>query len=852
MPTLSLPTWTVKSVNGNAALASRQIMYDEMKEMLSTMPVNSVHFGDEDCNRTWDTMTIEKMDKASQTTLHAVFEAWTQLRAIISQHMPSLKKRWRRKTHDQRNAILIKTCPGIPPMHRPDFVALRKRYCSEELPFSLEIALRLPYINLEDLSQTENLLFFIESRGSNFPAVFTNMDQSHLRVGLKSKMLVPDYVRGHTMYLNGETTREGYGRIVSWEQDRQSSFKCYSGVAPDPGIGLMILQVQRDILEFLVRCSVAIMHDIPMADLIESPKHFFPSPFAKPTSCEHSVLRLKPGTSNTASLSDYMLEAPYRVPEMFNLPRLRHLVQARRCEVEDHFFAIREDPGYFAEVMHAASVDIMANRSKGSAKKDATWNTAISLILGTSYYDMFRWEAVSYLCDNLIESYTEHKDGIQPGRILPTAFVRAFSPLDFLLENLIVVQISYLRFYLAAASSLKEEIHPKLGGPKKSQKDDYLFWLYQELLKRRKDITPQTYSIHSILQEIDIFISRSPKEKDRLTPSLIRMMSELSIVAEMLRELSLSSCNEYALTAMPKEDILASVNPRFEPLANIQDVVNNNSFDLASIVKDLRVFDYPSDKARTAASTAKMRSAEQRLDYFWEQVDQHFVRKTGSTLKELEQNRISHRDIERTPPWEEVESPVNKELLTRKDATGSDTASALAKLEELTERTIWKSQTAEVRQKMKTRNPAIQEGETQSSAPSSGNSRLDPKVEAAKVRLRRKAYKAAFPIFAKIFGKPVINELSGKMVEELSGKIPWHQFITAMGRAGFGAEKLQGSCWLFSSDDRSIIFHEPHPESDLTTHLARRIARRLNRNFGWTAESFVLDHTSGGENLAST
>ncbi|KAL8874975.1 MAG: hypothetical protein Q9198_006603, partial [Flavoplaca austrocitrina] len=379
MPTLSLPTWTVKSVNGNAALASRQMMYDEMEEMLSTTPVGSIHFCDEDGNRRWDTMTIDEMDELSQMTLHAVFKAWTQLRAIISQHMPSLEKRWRRKTHDQRKTILIKMYPGVPSMHRPDFVTLRKGHRSEDLPFSLGIALRLPYINLEDLSQPDNLLLFIESRGSHFPAVFTNMDQSRLRVGLKFRMLVPDYVRGHTMYLNGETTWEGYGRIVSWEQDRHSIFKCHSGIAPDPGIGLMILEVQRDILEFLVRCSVAIMHDIPMADLIESSKHFFPSPFAGRTSCEHSVLRLKPGTSNTASLSDYMLEAPYRVPDMFNLARLRHLVQARRCEVEDHFFAIREDPGYFAEVMHAASVDIMADQSKGSAKKDATWNTAISL-----------------------------------------------------------------------------------------------------------------------------------------------------------------------------------------------------------------------------------------------------------------------------------------------------------------------------------------------------------------------------------------------------------------------------------------------------------------------------------------
>lgn len=117
--------------------------------------------------------------------------------------------------------------------------------------------------------------------------------------------------------------------------------------------------------------------------------------------------------------------------------------------------------------------------------------------------------------------------------------------------------------------------------------------------------------------------------------------------------------------------------------------------------------------------------------------------------------------------------------------------------------------------------------------------------EVPEIKLRKKAYRAAFPVFAKIFGKPAIDKLSGKLVDELSGKIPWHQFITAMSRAGFGAEKLQGSRWLFNSGARSIMFYKPYPESVLITYLARRIARRLNRNFGWTADSFVLDYTPG-------
>ncbi|KAL8852654.1 MAG: hypothetical protein Q9221_002414 [Calogaya cf. arnoldii] len=762
-------------------------MYDELQGMMSTIPADMMHFPDEDGKERLDTMTIQDMDAASQATLNALFKAWMRLRTITSRHLSSLEKRWRRRTDIQRKAILVKVCPEIPPMHRPDFVALRKEFCSKETPFSLDIALRLPYVNLEDMCLPDTLIMFLESRSNNFPALFTNLDRSHLRVGIKSKILVPHYIRGHTMYMNGEQTREGYGRIVSWEEDRQSVFKCHSGVEPDPGMGLMILQVQRDILEFLVGCSAAIMHDIPLADLIKGPEQILENPSADQIIHE-AVGRPTPTTSSIESLCVHMLEAPYRTPDMFNIARLQSLVQARRAEVEDRFFSIREDPGYFAEVI-------------------------------------------------------EHKDDIQPGKILPNAFVRAFSTLDFILENLIAVGLIYLPRHLSGAPSLKKQTHLKLSESRKPQKGQSYG------CKTNKQIC----SIHSILQQIEILVTRNPREQDQLTPSLTEMISELSVVAEMQRELSLSSCNEYFLTAMPEEDILASIKDRMKPWVNIQDVVSDrDSFDLASTVKNLRVFDYPSDKPRTAANTEKMRRAEQALDHFWEQVNQHFVRKTGKTLKELEENKILHRNIERTPTWEEANTPKRDKNIVSKDTTDLNAARALANLEELTESTVEKGQAIEARQKVKTRNPAISNTHTGNPVSASENIDVGTYHECPKVKLRKKAYKAAFPIFAKVFGKLVTDELSGKVVDDVSGKIPWHQFITAMSRAGFGAEKFQGSRWLFDSGDRSIMFHEPHPESDLTTHLARRFARRLHRNFGWTADTFVLDNTSGGEVTVST
>lgn len=82
-----------------------------------------------------------------------------------------------------------------------------------------------------------------------------------------------------------------------------------------------------------------------------------------------------------------------------------------------------------------------------------------------------------------------------------------------------------------------------------------------------------------------------------------------------------------------------------------------------------------------------------------------------------------------------------------------------------------------------------------------------------------------------------------------SGDIPiavkWVEFKRAMGRVGFSIEKLQGSAWQFTpgsdaNEQRSIQFHEPHPDNDIPFVLATRFGRRPTRVYGWNSESFKL------------
>ena len=65
------------------------------------------------------------------------------------------------------------------------------------------------------------------------------------------------------MHLTGQKTPETYGRINSWKEDPESSYKLVSGMGAQPGDALAILEVHRRIIRFLLACSRSILHDLP-------------------------------------------------------------------------------------------------------------------------------------------------------------------------------------------------------------------------------------------------------------------------------------------------------------------------------------------------------------------------------------------------------------------------------------------------------------------------------------------------------------------------------------------------------------------------------------------------------------
>ncbi|KAL8784879.1 MAG: hypothetical protein Q9213_003692 [Squamulea squamosa] len=440
MPILGHPNLMMLAADGRG---SPTIMkYEEMKSYLAKHPANKIHFADEEGHFQNDTITIGGVTSSSQDVCDALLEAWIQLRTIMGRNASTLNKRWLKKTFDQRKDILVKVCPGIPRMHRPDFVVLRNEdRPNRKTKIAADFALRFPHINLEDLSQARPLLWMLDSRSRSFPSCFTNADRDSIRVGLRSKLLVPKYMRGYAMYLNGEWSREAYGRLLSWMEDRQAILKCYQGIALNPGMRLLILKIQRDVLQFLVRISMAILHDIPALDFVKSPLSIssctaVPETLAR----EEESFCLKSRTNEHELLRGNILEAPYRTPDVFNYTRFKSLAEAKCQEAQDHLLLLHEDPGFFAEMIHEGcghTVEAILNpqyNPRFTFLTDAAWDEAISRVLMQAYHDVFMWRCVSQLLDELIITWTEQRSHIKLGEALPELYWKIFSRLGYLIE----------------------------------------------------------------------------------------------------------------------------------------------------------------------------------------------------------------------------------------------------------------------------------------------------------------------------------------------------------------------------------------------------------------------------------
>ena len=520
------------------------------------------------------------------------------------------------------------------------------------------------------------------------------------------------------------------------------------------------------------------------------------------------------------------------------MARLKTYVNARRNEAEDHIWSLREDPSYF----HGVLLDWADHRqenlltAKGKShpvlRQDIFWERVIGNVIVNAYIDLVAWDVVAKEIDNIEDLRRRQCVQNKPGSRLPVQFAQALVHFQYLLEQLTKGPISDWKAAMEASPPLRQHYVRETQDPNSTRiavtakvesrrKSDHLLWLLEVFLQ---DDQLFLCGLENVCDELEREIRSNQSSKARITPYIASLISDMSLLGELKRQIDLSTPGPRILELIDPKESHAEFSKKIKLMSQIVDTLTNIGKGLADVATPLGKFNFPSDKRRTLATTQRMQQAERNLDMFWAQFDEACLKKAGQTVHTMLGKVLNERHVERTPDWEE---PIPEESGDKKteDITSASSRLATLELQERTEKTIVMTSPIQEKHKPKTR------GVAQATAPGSTEATQEQDNHRSTIF---RVSKRGFKVFKTLYFTPTEGEPPGE--------IAWSEFLSAMASVGFSIKKLDGSAWVFApSDDewrQSIIFHEPHPSSKIPFQVARRFGRRLWRRYGWTGESF--------------
>ncbi|KAF2033345.1 hypothetical protein EK21DRAFT_98345 [Setomelanomma holmii] len=724
--------------------------------------------------------------------------SYAETHKIVGRHEETIRTRWSKKSNPQKKKLLLDAWPNISTTHRPDVEAWRQRARTKE-------AYLWPSINLEDLVKPKTMQLLLHFRGRYHPRGFVHSDLEQAALGEASGWTMPAFLNDYTMYFHRGEAADKYGELVSWDDDEDSFENMTNAVGMHPGHGLQALEIQQRIWAFLVTWAKSLLQDVP--SLTES--HILPDPGPPP------------GLADITSLQTIALEAPYRIPAHLDFARLDAIAFAERNAREDHLWALREDPGYFADTMLEASEHRQEMLLDTKGQKHPTlkepgrplfWNHVLDNFLVESYFGFATFDEIVRQTNNLAALHVRHLDHIQPEASVPTDLFKAFQNLRFLLDATKVDLIQSLQIGLFTSPPFREFCSRELQDPRTSMiRAKYQPPRQAYAVKRImpffdilfKDEQLRLMGLHTVTDEIGRLMQSDRSVNALISPWIASRLSSLTVVSDCLHQLHL-----------------------FKPWSRkIEDDMEINNSTLRDIYKDTM-----KGRRRNKQNVEILRKAEANLDAFWKAADEHYESKA---IGKLQHDLVAHllrsdQAVQRTPAWIEPEPKETKKPLEKDEYVYQPFSAVFHDHTKQVTRTFDRATLFDKALKAKTRGTAAPDSATQPGIPH----------QASEVATFINVDKRAHKVFRTLFHSP--NN------PDTPGEIPWVDFLHAMVSVGFSAEKLHGSAWNFTPQrldvglDRSIQFHEPHLSNKIPFLWARRYGRRLRRAYGLGADVFHL------------
>ncbi|KAL4905612.1 hypothetical protein BDW74DRAFT_167787 [Aspergillus multicolor] len=789
-----------------------------------------------------DVKTPDTVRKEAAARSRRIFESYEKLHGILERHEETIQKRWAKRTRQQKLAVLLASWPNMTSAHRPDFELFWKAsHCAREYDGISRDRFMFPYINQEDLLTSKALLLLLNARGRNPPSTFAVHDAAAMEIGNRtgnfSELNISfgegkRNVRGH-YYMKladlTENTRE-YGKLVC---DKHSTNAAGDSNQIDPRAGLLMLEAQERLLAFLLRCCKHILHDVLEDSSTEFP--VLPEP----------VMKQKCDVAGYESLSVQAAEAPYRAPAPPDFSLIQSLLAARASALEDHLWALREDPEYFASYLVTASEHQMEQLKDFEGKdhpllsqKLPWWTRVVSSLVGEAYLATEIMFEGSRLADKVARLQIKYEAQIVPSSDLPEDYLQALLHFRFFLDRVPDLLHGSLwhachpspplrNFWTREPSrSISEGVHV-WKNVKNVQKEDkvqqQVSWSLTFLSKDNQVLDIITTRI--LTDELERLVQSEPRARAMLTSYVAAVVGDLALLAQCAHQLD--QYQPWARTwddaVEKRQDALAAeYSKRFKAYSRYTESLTDDSLSGAGAICDPSgdKFYYPFEKRRTKETVDALRKAERNLDAVWAAIDRPLCTKSGNLRGTAAGKLLSLQNLlRRTPEWEGPGSENTRpgELTRRGFHNAYHPMSAI--YTKLRGNAFVLSQLNE-----QARNAPQLLGTVDKSGKTSAAPLFAVDARALKV-------------FRSLFFNPAVTTTPAE--------VTWNDFFHALTSVGFAALKMYCSAWHFKpkkpnlSVERSIQFTEPTGKLSATT--IRVFGRRLNRAYGWDGSMFGLE-----------
>ncbi|KAF5696500.1 C2H2 C2HC zinc finger [Fusarium globosum] len=772
----------------------------------------------------------------------SIYQNYEILGRILERHEETIQKRWLKKNRKQRLEVLLTAWPDMPPTHQPFYDLWRHVDTDPEVKVKQHSSILWPYINKESLGKPAPFLLLLNSRGRHPHPLFLDKDHQYFHKAIETEMVVkkPYPTEDMSMLLRG-VPEDDYGTVKKFPEAAPGvwlhlSNKDYAW--PTSTLYGKEWPVQERLMDFLVKCCYRILHEIEPHNLFSDVYPVQPEP-ELPSTTQTEGLQ--------TSLLEITFEAPYRVPTRLNFANLEKLFAARAAAAEDHVWAMREDPNYFAEQIsdmydHVLLIgDTREHKSK--------WGAAIGEVLANAYTMIEVFTGAHRITKRLCQLQEKYASVVTPTEKLPDEYNNQIR--HFLSFVLTVREVIFLpKLELLVKRSLPFRAAMNLWRFRPEDRDRPLtyneqFWLKwvvghlydsRGMLDNENDVVPDIFAMNMVVDDLELQMERDKTIRDLLSPTAHAMMGDFTIIIQTLHALERFEPWNRGFGGEADDDSMDwstdSIRARLSILEQIHEAFESTPAPalLPFVENKLGKFTYPEHRRRNKENVEMMRRAESNLDAFWARADRYLYDRTKNVNDSILMGLLkSPRVLQRTPEWAEptkekrkvldIEQPLSTFFFGLSSDNRDTKASGRLSVKP-------------PKAKLKTRGTATKSTETDE-APAEAMADValeDPKPIFV---VDRRALKT----FRILFYDPDVTSTPGE--------VPWNDFLHALTSVGLAAEKLYGSVWQFSpytlEANGSIHFHEPHPHNKVPFVIARRHGRRLHRTYGWTGEQFVLD-----------